>query len=387
MRSVVGIFGLLCGLIVVGLVGRYGYTTTDVEMDAWIVAFLFSAIASGGLFGHAVAVRLWRRSKLTALGVGLVSCAALLLNLSNSLGAIAGRQDTAQQERIEKNRQIRAAEAELKRLTGLRNAMPAFAPTDSAAVSAAQRTADAATRARNAECGNGDPNERGKNCRSYEATENDANNKLVQVTAARAATDKATELETDAKAQRDKLAALGPIVTVNAQGSALAKLFRLADTEAAFAATAQQFGLAMVVELLIVMSMIAWEVMGRAPRTTPLAERRVNFAAPTKPKLAARTDTTPSGALIRIMTAALEPAEGERADFADCYREYAARCGAYGVPALPVQVFAEGLRRFCDACGIRVRRSGNTAYLVNVRRMALANDNTASLAVAVGLRG
>ena len=57
MRSAVGIFGVVCGLIVIGLVGRYGFKSTDIEADAWIMAFLFGAIAAGGLFGHAVAVR------------------------------------------------------------------------------------------------------------------------------------------------------------------------------------------------------------------------------------------------------------------------------------------------------------------------------------------
>jgi hypothetical protein len=62
----------------------------------------------------------------------VVSAAALLLNLSNSLGAIAGRADTATMERITKNRSIRAAETELRRLTDLRTAMPAFVQTATA---------------------------------------------------------------------------------------------------------------------------------------------------------------------------------------------------------------------------------------------------------------
>ena len=48
MRSAVGIFGVVCGLIAIGLVGRYGFKSTDIEADAWIVAFLFGAIAAGG---------------------------------------------------------------------------------------------------------------------------------------------------------------------------------------------------------------------------------------------------------------------------------------------------------------------------------------------------
>jgi hypothetical protein len=150
MRSAVGIFGVVCGLIAIGLVGRYGFKSTDIEADAWIVAFLFGAIAAGGLFGHAVAVRLWRLSQPASISVGVVSAAALLLNLSNSLGAIAGRADTVTMERITKNRSIRAAETELKRLTDLRTAMPAFVQTDADAVSAAKRAADAATTAKEA---------------------------------------------------------------------------------------------------------------------------------------------------------------------------------------------------------------------------------------------
>ena len=102
MRRCVGVFGLICGLIVIGLVGRYGYKTTEIEADAWIMAFLFAAIAAGGLFGHAVSARVWKLSKPTGLAMGIVSAAALLLNLSNSLGAIAARSDTVTIRQIEK---------------------------------------------------------------------------------------------------------------------------------------------------------------------------------------------------------------------------------------------------------------------------------------------
>ena len=276
MRSAVGIFGVVCGLIVIGLVGRYGFKSTDIEADAWIMAFLFGAIAAGGLFGHAVAVRLWRTSQSASVAVGIVSAVALLLNLSNSLGAIAGRADTVTMERIAKNRSIRAAEAELKRLTDLRTAMPAFVQTDADAVSAAKRAADTATTAKERECGGGDPKQRGRFCRDKEDAEKVAADALAQASAAKATTDRATKLEADAQKQRDKLAELGPLVIVNVQGSAIAKLFRLPDEEADFAATAQQFGVAVVVELIIVMCMIAWEVLGHA---LPIAARPEDVAS------------------------------------------------------------------------------------------------------------
>jgi hypothetical protein len=51
----------------------------------------FGVIATGGLFGHAVSVRLWRLSRFWSVAVGIACAGALLINLSNSLGALAGK--------------------------------------------------------------------------------------------------------------------------------------------------------------------------------------------------------------------------------------------------------------------------------------------------------
>jgi len=191
MRNAVGVFGLVCGLIVVALVGRYGFKTTDLEADAWIMAFLFGVIAAFGLAGHAFAVRLWRYSIVASICAGIIAFVALGLNLSNSLGAIAGRSDVVTTERIESNRKIRATEVELKRLTDLRDAIEAFVPTDAEAVGAAKRAADAAAKSREAECGTTEKQRR-RNCRGREADERTANDALRKAAAAKAATDRAT---------------------------------------------------------------------------------------------------------------------------------------------------------------------------------------------------
>ena len=139
---------------------------------------------------------------------------------------------------------------------------------------------------------------------------------------------RATKLEADAQKQRDKLAELGPLVVVNVQGSAIAKLFRLPDEEADFAATAQQFGVAVVVELIIVMCMIAWEVLGHALPTAARPEDVASNAAvaslevappatlalPPRPKLVAANNEPLAGSIPKIMTAALEPAAGKRVE-------------------------------------------------------------------------
>ena len=371
MRNLVGGFGLTCGLIVIGLVGRYGYRSTDVEVDAWIVAFLFGAIAAGGLFGHAVAVRLWEHSKPAAIGVGAVSAMALLLNLSNSLGAIAGRAETATMDRIAKNRAIRASETELKRLMALRDAAPFFKPTDAAALAAAQRSADAATKARAAEC-----EKRGLRCRDREAGERTANAELALVAEAKAATDRANQLEADADRERRELAALGPAVTVNVQGSAITKLFRLPDGEADFAATAQQFGIAAVVELLIMMALIAWEVMRRADAPEfsiepiqPAMETNssVTPKAPQPMKLKRKCTEPPTGQVMRIMTEVLEPAPGKSVCLESGYRRYATICQTKGLEPVEPNTYLDAMVEFCRTVGLTTKAKKGRLHLVNVQ--------------------
>ena len=101
MRKLVGLFGAVCGLVAVALVARYGYTTADTEIDGVITAFLFGTIAAGGLGGHAVAVRIWQRNGWWACAVGVIAAIALTVNLSNSLGAIAGRGDVRTAQRLQ----------------------------------------------------------------------------------------------------------------------------------------------------------------------------------------------------------------------------------------------------------------------------------------------
>lgn len=91
MRELVGIFGLVCGAVVVWTVANYGYASADDPSVKWNMAFLFAVIATGGLFGHAVSVRLWRLGRFWSIIVGLACAGALLINLSNSLGALAGK--------------------------------------------------------------------------------------------------------------------------------------------------------------------------------------------------------------------------------------------------------------------------------------------------------
>jgi hypothetical protein len=146
--------------------------------------------------------------------------------------------------------------------------------TDQAAVDAAKLAFDAASTAKDRECGNGDPKQRGRFCRDKEDAEKTAADMLTKATAAKAITDRATRIEADMRPIRDRLRLAGPVQEANVQGNALAKLFRLPDAEAGFFATLQQFGLAAIVELLIVLSMVAFELMGRDARPKLVLEPR-----------------------------------------------------------------------------------------------------------------
>lgn len=384
MRSLLGVFGLVCGAIVVWTVGSYGYASSDDPNVKWNMAFLFGAIACGGLFGHAVAARLWHVNRTLSVTIGLVCGVALIVNLSNSLGALAGRADKSTVERVALNKRIKSDEAEFSRLQRQRDAMPTFAPTDDAAAAAAKRAADTATDNRKAECGNGDPRQRGPNCRQREIDEKDAADKLAATTTSKAATERAARLETTMAAIRQRLASEGPVVTINVQGSALARLFRLPDTEADFAATVQQFGMAAIVELLIAFALIAWEMLrppvvatkkagqATAVASVDAAERPIEIARPLptfkglpKPKLV--SSRPPAGSVSDYVVARLEGAKGREVEFGEAYEDYSAWCRECSVEALGAELFAEAMKRICEKTRVRIKAKGGTAIFVGLR--------------------
>jgi uncharacterized membrane protein len=116
MRSAVGIFGLICGAIVIWTVGNYGYSSTDDPAAKWNMAFLFGVIATAGLFGHAVSLRLWSVNRFLSVMAFIACAAALMINVSNSLGALAGRSSKASAEAITKMANLGADRDELARL-------------------------------------------------------------------------------------------------------------------------------------------------------------------------------------------------------------------------------------------------------------------------------
>jgi hypothetical protein len=385
MRSAVGIFGLICGALVVWTVAGYGYASTDDPAAKLNIAFLFGVIAAGGLFGHAVAVNVWRINRFWSVMIGLACAAALVINLSNSLGALAGRNSRATAEATSKTAAIADDRRELARLEKALADLGKFTPTDSAAVAAAKRTADAATGARKAECGNGDPKQRGRFCRQKEDEEGKANTTLTTATADKATTDRAKALEADMRPIRERLRTAGPVQPANVQGSAIAKLFRLPAAEAEFAATVQQIALAAVVEALIVLSMVAFELMGKAPAAAAKGhssppepprepERAPVIPEPPKPKLVASNPAPPVGSVKRILSDHLEAAHGSRVEIAELGGCYRAVCRAEGKRPVSLEEFVAAVEAFCKAIGIRRRTIDGHVYLQNVR-LKTASEN------------
>lgn len=256
MRKLVLLFGSVCTIVIIGLVARHGYKSADNRVDGYISAFMLGTIAIGGLGFHAVAARVWHKSRTWSLIIGFVAAAAMVVNLSNSLGAIAGRSDKEQAALTKIAKGVADDRADLARLTAERATLPAFTATDDASVSAAQRAANLAASVKQLEC-----NKRGVECRKRESEEAEALSTVAKLTLSKAMTDRAANLDGEISHLRAKLSLAGPVQSVNPQGEAIARLFRLPDGAALEAATWQQFAMAAIIELLILLSFVAYEIL------------------------------------------------------------------------------------------------------------------------------
>ena len=116
MRHGVEFFGLVSSAIIIAVAARYGFKTSDNDLDGYIWAFIYGAITFGGLGGQTVGVRLWRYGKISlALVIFAASLFALAISLSNSLGAMAGRMNTTLTARVQIAETVRDTRRSLKR--------------------------------------------------------------------------------------------------------------------------------------------------------------------------------------------------------------------------------------------------------------------------------
>ncbi len=275
MRTLAKVFGYSGGIVVVIVAGQYAYMTSDSMLSGAIWAFLYGFIAVGGLFGPALATRVWLYNKSAATFIWMVALASLAIAISNEVGAMAGRgsEQTAQRTRIadtvgDARESLDIARTERK---GLK-----FTPADDAAVQAAKAKANAATDAKNAEC-----TVRGSKCREKETAESQALADLEAITRNKALTDRAAKLDAQIAELQEKIEHAGPVRETNSQGKALARLFGMDEADASKLITRQNTAMMIVVELLIVALILAAEEIEKLERPEP---------APARPRPVARRE-------------------------------------------------------------------------------------------------
>ncbi len=394
MRIFAKLFGLGCGVLVTAIAARYGFRTSDNDFDGAIWAFTYGAVTVGGLFGHALGVRAWRHSRLVGALVFAGSAFALIISLSNSIGAMAGRGNEQQAERMRVADIVRDTRRSLKRAEDEREGLT-FTPADESAVQAAQAKAGAASRAKEAEC-----TYRGPRCRDKETAESEALAGLEAATRNKALTDRAAKLDADIVALREKIEKAGPVLEANSQGSALARLFGMPDTKAAALSTYQNLAMAMVIEFLIAISLVASEVIGQhekppAPaaadpeaavrkeaeieerdgaKAVPLIEAfpagtpPKPFPVASKPRLIA---SQPNPTVAQVMVDILAPGRG-KVEIAALYAAYSKACAARGKRPVAAGEFPAALAALCNTLNIKIEATDTGVYLLKVKLLAVA---------------
>lgn len=409
MRHGIGLFALVFGAIVIAVAARYGFKASDNETDGYIWGAIYGGVTLAGLCGHMIGVRLWRYGKhKLSLAVYAVSFFILLVSLSNSLGAMAGRMNTTAAARIQTADIVRDARRDLKRAEDEREKLN-FKPTDQAAVDAAKIRAEAATKARAAECSGYQDNA----CRKKQEVEQKALSELSELSQQKTATDHARELDADIKALKAKIEQAGPVLEANSQGNALARLFALPEGDAAKLSTYQNLAMAFGLELLIALALIIYEVMReheveRMPKPAPafapasqaarpiepeadkpaaiaapvieaekpapapvmeeldFEEEPKAFPIPPRPRLiASRPD--PVGSVPEMLAEVMEPAGRGKVEIMQVFTAYSEACRAHGKQPIPANDFPFALAELCKAAGIQTDISDRGAYLLKVR--------------------
>lgn len=345
-----GAVGAAC-VVVVNV--RYAMATSDTQIDATIAAIYMATITLVGLTFHAVALCTWRHSRLWSTLIGLVAVGAMLASLSNSLGFMAVRGSKTIAEIEKTTTAVADARAELAALRARRQGLSAFTPTTAAQVEAAREVVEAAAQQRGAEC-----QRRGPLCREREADERKAREVLLTVQAQRSATITAEEIDARIGETMLALGKQGPLPAINAQGAALATLLGVPLSWATTISTWQQALLVILMELAVIASLIAAEIMGRS--RSPIAQSEalnVNLEPP-----AGEVGTANAFAV-----ATLWPQDNGTVTLAQAYRAYCQWCKGEGMCSMPALRFAQEFSEFVRDLGLTLRDDGDTIEIVGAR--------------------
>lgn len=312
-----------------------------------------------------------------ALFGSLATAACLGVTLYGGLGTIASGGEDLRAANVKVSGTFERDRATLSRITAERAAMK-FTATDADAVTAAQSAATAAARIRERECGNGDPKQRGTNCRTRETEEQSRLETLTIAKTNKSLTDQAARLDREIATVSAKLDRAPAITKADPQASTFSQLTGLSvDTSAALYAFL--FSIALETAAMFAM-MVAYS----SPRTARIAEIPANdFAAPPAsteiepparpvPRLVA--SNPPAVSIIEFAAGALERDTSAELEFDEFYLAYWQHCKAIDGRALSPTEAVEQTNKLCRECRIAIQGRGKKRFLVGVRLKGATNS-------------
>jgi hypothetical protein len=336
--------------------GLFGVAFIGCHGPAWIVKAKHRLGWSGAVFG----------SFVTAVCLGAT--------LWGGLGTNATGGATLQAERTSVADARKDDRAELARIMQERAAMPAFSPTIEEAVQAASAAVIAAEAIRLRECGNGDPKQRGPNCRQRETEEQTKRDALAAILVARAATDRVTKLDGEAAAIRARLGKSLPVIERDPQASAFSQLTGISI---ATSAALNAFWLSLAFELGAMFAMmLAYSNATTMPvehAAIVAVEQPTSLTDPVaaEPEIAALARET-TGDVRRFMLACLPRAADKEATWGAIYARYQRWCADQSPPAVAhdLNAFGELFGAACERARIRTQKRGSKLYCVGVQLVA-----------------
>jgi hypothetical protein len=375
MRLLFGWLAVLLGGVSIALAARYGYRGADTVVDGTISAVVFGAIALCACLFDAAAVRLWfMRHRIGSVVVGIIAAAALVVTFTNSLGAIAGRADATQAERVKVKADAMADRAKLQRVESERGRLE-FKPAADEDVQAARDAVLAAERIRAAEC-----DKRGPRCRERETEEQGKRDALTVALANKALTGQATKLEAEIAELRERLSKAQLVQNPNPLGAVLEPI--LGSTAAALTAW-QQAVVAAVFDLCLVGVMVIYELLGHgAPGPVGRSgwwgrwRGSTNGNEPSQlPQPALREGIAPNtavkskkrGSVRAFISERVAPADGERVEMKALLQDYRAWCGEKSVQPVALVAFLEDIQAVCGKIGVEIVNEADRVFCLGVR--------------------
>lgn len=383
MRALFGCLAVFLGTASISLAARYGYKGADTVIDGSISALVFGSVACCAFLFDAAAVRLWFMGRrLGAMIVGLIAAAAFVVTVTNSLGAMAGRDDVTQAERVRAKAEAAADRAKLMRLEGER-ARLVFTPANQEDVQAAREAVMAAERMQAAEC-----NKRGPRCHDRETEEQAKREALGLALANKALTAQAAKLDDEAAALRIQLAKAQPVQNANPLGAALEQII---GSTAAVLTAWQKAVVATVFDLCLLGVMVVYELLGhdrgRQPirtwspsswhwwRISPAISVHTSHAEPLPeidverhvPALPAPASRKPRGSVKAFIHDRVSPADGERVEVKALLKAYRVWCSSRGVQPVALAAFLEDIDAVCRKIGIEITNEADRVFCLGLK--------------------